>query len=101
MLRGFPGVALLLFNPPSDGTYSFNITCGGCKNTFSTEKHRFVVGTQAVLRVTSQPSGAISGALLEQQPAVQLEDRDGRPLHEKARVVASVVPVGMQRYEKG
>ncbi|CDJ29125.1 uncharacterized protein EMH_0018570 [Eimeria mitis] len=87
------GVAVLHFSPPADGNYRFSITCGGCNHKLNTEKHHFSAGTHAVLKVTSQPSGATSGTLLEYQPAVQLANRDGRPLHVKSTIVANVLPI--------
>ncbi|CDI82519.1 hypothetical protein, conserved [Eimeria praecox] len=87
------GVAVLHFSPPTDGMYRFSITCGGCNHKLNTEKHYFSAGTNAALKVVSQPSGASSGAILEYQPAVQLEDREGRPLQVKSTIVASVLPI--------
>ncbi|CDI80607.1 hypothetical protein, conserved [Eimeria acervulina] len=94
------GVAVLHFSPPTDGVYRFNITCGGCNQKLNTEKQYFSAGTNAVLKVTSQPSGASSGAILEYQPAVQLEDRDGRPLEVKTTIVANIIPVGPHTKEE-
>ena len=94
-------MAVLHFSPPTDGVYRFSITCGGCNQKLNTEKQYFSAGTNAVLKVTSQPSGASSGAILEYQPAVQLEDRDGRPLEVKTTIVANIIPVGPHTKEEG
>ncbi|CDJ49025.1 hypothetical protein, conserved [Eimeria brunetti] len=94
------GVALLHFSPPADGFYRFSITCGGCNHKLNTEKHYFSAGTHAVLKVTSQPSGASTGAILEHQPAVQLEDRYGKPLQVKSTIVANILPVNPHTSQK-
>ncbi|OEH77174.1 hypothetical protein cyc_05223 [Cyclospora cayetanensis] len=93
------GVAILHFSPPFDGNYSFSITCGGCKDKINTEKHYFVAGTHAALRIVTQPSGAKSGTVLEQQPAVQIQDRNGLPIHESIIVKATVVPHNGEDHE--
>ncbi|KAL8432734.1 hypothetical protein Efla_004403 [Eimeria flavescens] len=85
------GMALLLFSPPADGSYRFSVTCGGCSHRVFTEKRRFFAATDAYLRVVSQPSGAVSGVPLRQQPEVQLMDRKGGALHNKATIVANLV----------
>lgn len=89
-------MAILRFSPPFDGTYKFSVTCGGCTHRVTTEKHHFVAGTRAIMRIVSQPSGSTSGSVLEHQPEVQLEDGNGRPLREKVEVVANIVPAGSQ-----
>lgn len=95
LCRCFAGVAVLLFSPPVDGTYRFSISCGGCERTLRTEKRQFAAGTRASLRVTSQPSGAVSGAVLEHQPEAQLEDLDGQPIRIKSTVVANIIPIDL------
>lgn len=67
----------------------------------TTEEQDLLAGTNAVLKVVSQPAGATSGALLKEQPAVQLEDRDGRILHEKVKIVATIAAAGIQKDKDG
>ena len=67
----------------------------------TTEKQELLAGTNAVLKVVSQPAGAVSGALLSEQPALQLEDRDGRVLHEKVKIVATIAAAGVQGDKDG
>ncbi|KAL8442951.1 hypothetical protein Emed_007045 [Eimeria media] len=85
------GIAVLRFSPPIDGTYRFNVTCGGCKKRVMTERHQLAAGEQAFLKVVSQPSGGTSGTVLKQQPAVQIMNRNGGPLNQKARIVATLI----------
>ncbi|KAL8456159.1 hypothetical protein Emag_000005 [Eimeria magna] len=85
------GIAVLLFSPPIDGAYRFSVTCGGCKKRVMTEKHQLAAGAQAFLKVISQPSGGTSGTVLKQQPAVQIINRNGGPLNQKATIVATLI----------
>ncbi|KAL8273754.1 hypothetical protein Esti_002354 [Eimeria stiedai] len=93
------GIAVLFFSPPIDGTYRFSVTCGGCKNRVMTEKHKLAAGAQAILKVVSQPSGGTSGTVLRQQPAVQIVNRNGGALHQKANIVATLIPASDESHE--
>ncbi|CDJ66600.1 hypothetical protein, conserved [Eimeria necatrix] len=54
-------------------------------------------GTERAVHLESSlaTEGAVSGAVLEHQPEVQLEDLDGRPIRIKSTIVANIIPIDL------